>query len=51
VYLQEYGMTAEEKLSIARGIATPLLQKIRAGKAIFVFILDVRIMNIFRSSM
>jgi hypothetical protein len=25
-------MTAEEKLSIARGIVTPLLRKIRAGK-------------------
>ncbi|CAF4302810.1 unnamed protein product, partial [Rotaria magnacalcarata] len=29
---QEYGMTIEEKLSIARGIVTPLLRKIRAGK-------------------
>ncbi|CAF1230833.1 unnamed protein product [Rotaria sordida] len=27
---QEYGMTIEEKLSIARGIVTPLLRKIRA---------------------
>ncbi|CAF4265508.1 unnamed protein product, partial [Rotaria sp. Silwood2] len=27
---QEYGMTIEEKLSIARGIITPLLRKIRA---------------------
>ncbi|CAF1164848.1 unnamed protein product [Adineta ricciae] len=27
---QEYGMTVEEKLSIARGIVTPLLRKIRA---------------------
>lgn len=25
-------MTVEEKLSIARGIVTPLLRKIRAGK-------------------
>jgi hypothetical protein len=25
-------MTMEEKLSIARGIVTPLLRKIRAGK-------------------
>jgi hypothetical protein len=25
-------MTIEEKLSIARGIVTPLLRKIRAGK-------------------
>ncbi|CAF4821384.1 unnamed protein product, partial [Rotaria socialis] len=31
---QEYGMTIEEKLSIARGIVTPLLRKIRAGKKI-----------------
>lgn len=29
---QEYGMTVDEKLSIARGIVTPLLRKIRAGK-------------------
>ncbi len=26
-------MTVEEKLSIARGIVTPLLRKIRAGKS------------------
>lgn len=32
ILLQEYGMTVEEKLSIARGIVTPLLRKIRAGK-------------------
>ncbi|CAF4786489.1 unnamed protein product, partial [Rotaria socialis] len=30
---QEYGMTIEEKLSIARGIVTPLLRKIRAEAA------------------
>lgn len=28
---QEYGMTVEEKMSIARGVVTPLLRKIRAG--------------------
>ena len=33
ILLQEYGMTVEEKLSIARGIVTPLLRKIRAGKS------------------
>lgn len=30
---QEYGMTIDEKLSIARGMVTPLLRKIRAGKS------------------
>ena len=27
---QEYGMTREEKLTIAQGICTPLLRKIKA---------------------
>lgn len=31
---KEYGMTIDEKLSIARGIVTPLLRKIRAGSSI-----------------
>jgi hypothetical protein len=42
-------MTVDEKMSIARGVVTPLLRKIRAGKSYFLSI--VNIWNISRSSM